>query len=64
MNCNCYYWTLRFHQCKALAGKPVEQADERTSNSNPQTANIQHETYEGELDQADFEHEMEDRENA
>jgi hypothetical protein len=23
MTCNCYYWTLKFHQCKALAGQPV-----------------------------------------
>jgi hypothetical protein len=43
MNCNCYYWTLKFHQCKALAGKPVLQpaADKRTSDLGPQPASIQ-----------------------
>jgi hypothetical protein len=42
MNCNCYYWTLKFHQCKALAGTPVSgPADKRTSDPDPQTASIQ-----------------------
>ncbi len=21
--CNCYYWTLKLHQCKELLGQPV-----------------------------------------
>lgn len=42
MNCNCYYWTLKFHQCKALAGQSVQgPADKRTSDPNPQPASIQ-----------------------
>ena len=42
MNCNCYYWTLKFHQCKALAGKPVQApADKRASDPNPQPTSIQ-----------------------